>query len=55
MKRQASLATIALIATLTSSPATAFVEDPFVKPTIPTSRAPISVNVHAGGCHGFFD
>ncbi len=55
MKRHASLATIALAAALTSSPAKAFIEDPFVTPTIPTSRTPISVNVHAGGCHGFFD
>ena len=44
-----------IVTSLSASSAHAFIENPYITPPHPTPDTPISVRIHAAGCHGFSD
>lgn len=49
------LHSLLIVLSLSAPKAHAFIEAPYITPAHPTTITPISVRIHAGGCHGFSD
>jgi hypothetical protein len=49
------LHSLLIVLSLSASAAHGFIEAPYITPAHPTTTTPISVRIHAGGCHGFAD